>query len=136
MRTALSCNRPVAARAWQFKLNGHGKPAVKPECGLHFNLSNSVGLVVCLVAEGTEVGVDVEPFERAGEVLKLAREVFSLAEQAQLESLEGAGKLNRALSLWTLKESHIKARGWGLRRRWTGFRFCLAARRGYGWRLF
>ena len=114
MRTALSCYRPLPARAWQFKLNEHGKPAVQPECGLRFNLSNSLGLVVCLVAEGAEVGVDVEPVERAESILKLAPKVFSEAEQAQLESLEGAAKLDRALSLWTLKEAYIKARGLGL----------------------
>jgi len=118
MRTALSYGRPVPAQDWQFEVNEHGKPAVRsasePDCVLHFNLSNSLGLVVCLVAEGAEVGVDVEPFERAEQILKLAPEVFSTAEQAQLERLEEAEKFNRALSLWTLKESYIKARGMGL----------------------
>jgi 4'-phosphopantetheinyl transferase len=118
MRTALSYGRSVAAQAWQFKVNAQGKPAVDcavhPDCGVHFNLSNSLGLVVCLVAEDAEVGVDVEPLERADQILKLAPEVFSAAEQAQLAALEGAEKLDRALSLWTLKESYIKARGMGL----------------------
>jgi 4'-phosphopantetheinyl transferase len=123
MRTALSCYRPLPARAWQFKLNEHGKPAVEPECGLRFNLSNSLGLVVCLVAEGAEVGVDVEPFERAEQILKLAPKVFSAAEQAQLENLEDAAKLDRALSLWTLKEAYIKARGMGLALPLEGFSF-------------
>jgi len=118
MRTALSFGRAVPAQAWQFKMNEHGKPAVEhaseSDYGLHFNLSNSLGLVVCLVAEGAEVGVDMEPFERADQILKLAPEVFSAAEQAQLATLQGAEKLDRALSLWTLKESYIKARGMGL----------------------
>ncbi len=118
MRTALSYGRTVAAQDWQFKVNAQGKPAV--DCaaegnrGLQFNLSNSLGLVVCLVAEGAEVGVDVEPLERSEQILKLAPQVFSAAEQAQLWALEGAEKLDRALSLWTLKESYIKARGMGL----------------------
>jgi 4'-phosphopantetheinyl transferase len=118
MRTALSHHHPLAPQAWQFKLNAHGKPAIdtecEPECGLHFNLSNSAGLVVCLVAEGADVGVDVEAFKRADQILKLAPEVFSAAEKAQLETLDDAEKLDRALSLWTLKESYIKARGMGL----------------------
>jgi 4'-phosphopantetheinyl transferase len=113
-RTALSYRNPLPPQAWQFKLNAHGKPEIEPDCGLHFNLSNSLGLVVCLVAEGGEVGVDVEPFERADQILKLAPEVFSAAEQKQLGALQGAEKLDRALSLWTLKESYIKARGMGL----------------------
>jgi 4'-phosphopantetheinyl transferase len=118
MRTSLSYGRSIAAQTWQFSVNAHGKPAVEPvfepDCGLHFNLSNSLGLVVCLVAEGAEVGVDVEPFERAEQILRLVPEVFSAAEQAQLATLKDAEKLDRALSLWTLKESYIKARGMGL----------------------
>lgn len=118
MRTALSYGRIVPPQDWQFSVNAHGKPAIdhasEPEGGLHFNLSNSLGLVVCLVAEGTEVGVDVEPFERAEQILKLAPEVFSSAEQDQLAMLQGDEKLDRALTLWTLKESYIKARGMGL----------------------
>src|SRR5208283_4353354 len=51
-RTSLSRSRSVAPQDWRFKSNPQGKPAVDPECGLSFNLSNSLGLVVCLVAEG------------------------------------------------------------------------------------
>jgi 4'-phosphopantetheinyl transferase len=114
VRTALSSHRPVPPGAWRFTLNAHGKPGVEPDCGLQFNLSNSVGLVVCLLAEGAEVGVDVESSERAEDILKLAPRVFSASEQAQLHDLDDAGKLDHALSLWTLKESYIKARGMGL----------------------
>lgn len=114
MRTALSRYRPVEPQDWRFKLNEHGKPSVEPECGLQFNLSNSVGLVVCLVSEGAELGVDVEPFDRSEKILELAPEVFSPVERAQLEALPEAERLDRALSLWTLKEAYIKARGMGL----------------------
>lgn len=126
MRVALSHIRPVPPQDWQFKLGEHGKPGlaskpgvdgkpeIDPEGRLQFNLSNSVAMVVCLVAEGGEVGVDVEPFERSEQILKLAPDVFSPAEQAQLMSLTDTQKLDRAISLWTLKESYIKARGMGL----------------------
>ena len=133
MRTALSYGRRVAAQDWQFSVNAHGKPAIEraseQDCGLHFNLSNSLGLVVCLVAEDVEVGVDVEPFERAEQILKLAPKVFSAAEQAQLAMLHEAEKLDRALSLWTLKESYIKARGMGLSLPLDKFSFLFDARR-------
>ncbi len=114
VRKTLSLYRPVLPGDWRFTANAQGKPAVEPECGPRFNLSNSLGLVVCLVAEDADVGVDAESHERAGEILKLAREVFSAEEQAQLGSLPEAEKLDRALSLWTLKEAYIKARGMGL----------------------
>jgi len=114
VRTALSHYHPLAPEAWRFELSVHGKPRVDPDCGLRFNLSNSPGLVVCLIAQGTEVGVDVEPYKHAEKIAQLAPEVFSPAELAQFESLDGTEKLDRALSLWTLKEAYIKARGLGL----------------------
>ncbi len=114
VRTALSHYLPLRPEEWRFASNAHGKPSAEPECGLQFNLSNSVGLVVCLVAKGAEVGVDVEPFTRAGKILELAQEVFSAQERAQLDGLPKGEKLDRAMSLWTLKESYIKARGMGL----------------------
>jgi 4'-phosphopantetheinyl transferase len=46
--------------------------------------------------------------------MNVVERVFSRAERSQLDELEGAAKLDRALSLWTLKEGYIKARGMGL----------------------
>jgi 4'-phosphopantetheinyl transferase len=117
-RTALSHNLPLPPEAWRYVLNAHGKPSVDPDlaggAGINFNMSNAPGLVVCLVAEVAEVGVDVEPLSRAEQILKVAPEVFSAVERAQLELLSGAEKFDRAVSLWTLQESYIKARGMGL----------------------
>ena len=113
-RIALSHHYPLAPQAWRFALSSFGKPTAEQECGLRFNLSNSPGLVVCLIAGGAEVGVDVEPISRAEKIAELAPEVFSPQELAQLETLRGSEKIDRALRLWTLKESYIKARGMGL----------------------
>jgi len=113
-RIALSHARAVSPEAWRFQLNRYGKPEIDPECGLRFNLSNSLGLVVCLISEGAEVGVDVESRARAGSIAEIGPRMFSLQEQAQLESLPEPEKPERALQLWTLKEAYIKARGMGL----------------------
>ena len=114
-RTALSCYCGIAPEELRFSANRHGKPALEPDCGMRFNLSNSTGLVVCLVAEGAvEVGVDVEPYVRADQITNVGHKVFSSAEQAQLEVLPPAELLDRSLSLWTLKEAYVKARGVGM----------------------
>jgi len=113
-RTALSHDYPLAPQAWRFQENAHGKPAADPECGLRFNLSNSLGLVVCLISHGVEVGVDVAPYSHAEKIVELAPEVFSTRELAELRDLGGDEQMQRALSLWTLKEAYIKARGMGL----------------------
>ena len=125
-RVALSHAHPLPPQSWCFSVNKYGKPSPVPECGLRFNQSNSVELAVCLVskldarpgmkigANAAEVGVDVESFTRAGEILPLSARVFSEAERAQLDVLSAAARPDRALSLWTLKEAYIKARGMGL----------------------
>ena len=113
VRTALSHYRAIAPDAWRFKESEHSKPFLDPDCGLKFNLSNSVGLVVCLIAECDEVGVDIESHARSPEIMKVAERVFSRTERVQLDELEDAAKLDRVLSLWTLKEAYIKARGMG-----------------------
>jgi 4'-phosphopantetheinyl transferase len=149
VRTALSHCHPLAPDAWRFQTNAYGKPTIDPDCGLRFNLSNSPGLVVCLIAQGVEVGVDAEPIERAEKVADLAPEVLSPLELAQLEGLPNPDRLDRALSLWTLKEAYVKARGVGLSLPLTKFSFlfgdaegirleldpCLGSDAGQRWRF-
>lgn len=113
-RIALAHAHPIRPEEWKFEVNPYGKPRPVPECGLRFNLSNSHELVVCLVAHGAEVGVDVEPVVRAAQMLRVAEQAFSPLEREQLAGLPSYARLDRALSLWTLKEAYIKARGMGL----------------------
>ncbi|MDR3791798.1 MAG: 4'-phosphopantetheinyl transferase superfamily protein [Terracidiphilus sp.] len=110
-RVALSHVRATQPRDWDFSANPHGKPFAVPDCGLRFNLSNTEEIVVCLVADGAEVGVDAEPYMRAPQLVHMAEEFFSPAEMAQLMGFDGDKKLNLALSLWALKKAYIKARG-------------------------
>jgi 4'-phosphopantetheinyl transferase len=120
-RVALSHAHPLPPHAWRFSVNKYGKPSPIPECDLRFNQSNSLELAVCLIALPdptcgaiAEVGVDVESFARADEIVPLAARVFSAAERAQLDALPATARPDRALSLWTFKEAYIKASGMGL----------------------
>ena len=138
-RTALSHAHPLPPHAWNYSVNAHGKPAPIPEYGLRFNQSSSAELAVCLVAPkgagtgaevGPEVGIDVEAFSRAEEIVPLAPKVFSLAEREQLNALPAAERPHRALSLWTLKEAYIKARGMGLSLPLRGISFLFGGAQG------
>jgi len=122
-RNALSHHRTLPPEAWQFRRGPHGKPAPEPDCGLHFNLSTCEGLVVCLVARGTEVGVDTEPLARGETIVGLKEEIFTPAERRQLDELDGAARPDRAVSMWVLKEAYTKARGLGLTMPLMGFSF-------------
>jgi 4'-phosphopantetheinyl transferase len=114
LRNALSHSYPLAPEEWRFSTNAYGKPQIPSEFGLRFNLSRSPKLVICLVSRGIEVGVDLEPQERAGKIVEIAPRVLSPSELIQFELLTAQEKLNRALSLWTLKEAFTKACGMGL----------------------
>jgi len=113
VRCTLSRYRSIEPADWRFTQNAHGRPEIAPPCGLRFNVSNSPRLVVCAVACAS-VGIDVEPHVRAGEILDLAPTVFSRRELADLRALSGQAQRERAVSLWTLKECYVKARGIGL----------------------
>jgi len=114
VRATLSRYRPVAPAAWRFAKNEFGRPTIDPPCGVWFNLSNCVSLVVCAVSRVREVGVDVEPLARAEEVREVQSTVFSDAELADLRALDRTKEADRLVSLWTLKEAYIKARGIGM----------------------
>ena len=115
VRAALARHRPIEPIAWSFRRDGLGaRPEIDPPCGLHFNLTNHPTMIVCAVREGAPVGVDVEPSNRGGEILDVAQTVFSEAERHDLSSLPESERANRAVSLWTLKEAYLKARGAGL----------------------
>lgn len=116
-RTVLSRYAPVAPEAWVFQAGPYGKPDIaSPDVAprLSFNLSNTSGLVACIVAAGREVGVDTEELERAGQALEVADRFFSPSEVAALHALPKAARPRRFTTYWTLKESYIKARGMGL----------------------
>ena len=105
----------VAPTAWEWREGPHGRPEVAaPSSALHFNLAHSAGLVVCALAHGRTVGVDVEDLHRTrttdpGIVARYCtpREVTTVAAPSD-------GWRDRFLTYWTLKEAYLKARGLGI----------------------
>jgi 4'-phosphopantetheinyl transferase len=117
VRAVLSIYAPVAPRAWQFVRNRYGRPEIAGPDGappLRFNLSNTRGLIACLVTLEREVGVDVEDTTRKGETVGVADRFFSPSEAAALRALPASRQRDRFFDYWTLKEAYIKARGMGL----------------------
>ena len=121
VRSVLGEALGVAPQALKFVSNAWGRPAVVSDLipalshsPLYFNVSHTEGLIVCLVSTEGEVGVDTESFARAPDLLALAPDVFSAKELSELAALPVQDQAQRAVVLWTLKESYIKARGMGL----------------------
>ncbi len=116
VRCVLSRYVDVAPDRWRFVVDQHGRPEVsEPRLSLplRFNLSHTMGLIVCGVTIDREIGVDVE--ERSSrERLEAVQAYFSPFEVAALSMLTQRDQDQRMIEYWTLKESYLKAKGTGL----------------------
>jgi 4'-phosphopantetheinyl transferase len=109
VRTVLSNYAAVSAADWRFTADDRGKPRIVAPVvmpAIHFNLTNTLGLVVCAVSVAHElVGVDAERTDREVEAVALADRFFSPSEASRLEGLAAAERSELFFSYWTLKES-------------------------------
>ena len=108
-RTVLSRSAAVPPAGWRFRANHWGRPEIDPSAAgteaLRFNLSNTRGLVVCAVALGGEIGVDVELIDRAGSLLEIADRFMAPAEARDIAGLPPDAQALRFFTYWTLKEA-------------------------------
>jgi len=98
----------------QFTSGPMGKPALRANSPLRFNLSHSDHLILYAFSLGRELGVDIE--KQRGEVAtqEIVRNYFSAREQTEWDKLD-RGLQETAFYLgWTRKEAYLKARGDGL----------------------
>lgn len=95
-----------------------GKPVLadlrKDGRSLTFNLSHAHGNAMIAIAQGKEVGVDLELIREDVEVLKLADRFFSVREQEHLRSTLAAARSAEFFHYWVAKEAVLKAEGVGL----------------------
>jgi 4'-phosphopantetheinyl transferase len=92
----------------------HGKPELKGNLSLRFNLSHSGEVALFAFARDVEVGVDVERPRDGIDVESLAGQVCSPSEIHRLHCLRPEERLGELLTYWTQKEAYLKATGTGL----------------------
>lgn len=92
-----------------------GKPFCPCPEAPSFNVSHTTGTVALALSFQGPVGVDLEDRRRAVSVKALARRWFHPEEQAVLDE---AGP-EAFFRIWTRKEAYLKAKGQGLRGRWS-----------------
>jgi 4'-phosphopantetheinyl transferase len=88
-----------------------GKPHISNLSDVHFNISHSGHYVVCAVAP-KEIGIDVERIRSVN--LRIAERFFSPSEISDLMALGEEARMHYFITLWTIKESYLKAIGRGL----------------------
>jgi 4'-phosphopantetheinyl transferase len=132
MRLERDRTRFIAARGWLRRLLGgyvdtdatelvfavstDGKPdLVTPAVHwIRFNVSHSDDLAVYAVANGRDVGVDVERVRDDIPMDDVARRFFSVSERATIDGLPEPRRRRAAYACWTRKEAYLKAVGVGL----------------------
>ena len=118
LKTILSKYIGCAPADLKFDIDTRGKPFVSSDntLSLTFNLSHSGNRVVFAVSKNQDLGVDLELIKKERAILKIAERYFSTSETRELRNLPKASQVKRFYELWTLKESVLKACGYGLSR--------------------
>jgi 4'-phosphopantetheinyl transferase len=86
----------------------NGKPLLKNNFALYFNLSYRNHLFILGISEIKQTGVDVECIREIDDIPAFCKNFFSSAEIKIIDAAEDE-KLHRLFTLWTIKESFIKA---------------------------
>jgi 4'-phosphopantetheinyl transferase len=93
----------------------HGKPELAHPSTLRFNVAHSGDVALIALAEGCEVGVDVEVVRSRSDLHAVARRFFTAAEAGALAALDGDASAAAFHRCWVRKEACLKATGLGLR---------------------
>lgn len=112
LRSVLGRYLGAEAAGLEFRYNANGKPGLAEPVGdrIGFNLSHSASEFVLAVCREAAIGVDLEALDRAPAAQRIARRFFAADEVRQLAQ-PGCDADARALLLWSLKESIVKAKG-------------------------
>ncbi len=97
-----------------FDYSAYGKPCVRNEKGLHFNLSHAGDMALYAFAYQAEIGVDIEAIKTDFPVEDISQHYFSTTEISALSRLPDELKHRAFFTCWTRKEAYIKASGEGL----------------------
>ncbi|MCX5720487.1 MAG: 4'-phosphopantetheinyl transferase superfamily protein [Nitrospirae bacterium] len=108
----------VEPGAVTFQLGPSGKPVLchtTHGSDLSFNLSHAHGRALIAIAQGREVGVDLERIRPDIAVEKLSTRYFSPGEQTMIMQSAQEERPARFFRYWVAKEAVLKAQGVGLR---------------------
>lgn len=99
--------------AIHFERSPAGKPVYPLDPDFHFNLSHS-GCYIALAVGPSPVGVDVEQLRPSMDWNAIAKRFFAADEQRWLAGFDEAERQRRFITLWSRKESLLKATGEGV----------------------
>jgi 4'-phosphopantetheinyl transferase len=112
LRIILGRGLDVRPESLRFVRNPFGKPLLS-DTNLHFSLSHSASLAVVGVAEGIEVGVDVELVQPRAHLSRIAGRIFAPDDLARFQAARDDERIEMFYRLWTQTEARLKACGKG-----------------------
>lgn len=96
-------------------------------CVLSVSISHTDGMVAVAVGMASRLGIDVENMDRPAEHLPLNGRILAEKELRDVLACSQAGRVERFLQYWTLKEAWAKSIGVGLRARFSDIEFDLGS---------
>jgi 4'-phosphopantetheinyl transferase len=131
LRVLLQSYTDIPANEWGFETNAFGRPFVKYPAqyrNLYFSVSHTKGLTACVLAETSEIGIDIENITQDRRFIDIARGFFSSKEFDVLAATPRQELNRKFYAYWTLKEAYVKAMGVGLSLSLSSFWFDLKPR--------
>lgn len=116
LRSVLSGYTDIPAQQVRFTYGPYGKPHLvqrRDRRTVQFSVSHSRGLMVCAVARGAAIGVDVEAVGERWDVEELVRRRFARADLEPLLAAPVQERQRLFLRRWTRHEAYLKALGTG-----------------------
>jgi len=114
LRQLLGARLGVRPAAVELTTAPNGKPALRGDATLRFNLAHCDDVAAYAFGNDREIGIDIEAVRAIGDADQLAGRFFSDAEQAAYRALPPAQRPLGFFNCWTRKEAFIKAQGDGL----------------------
>ena len=112
LREVLSRYTGIAARDLRFHYGPQGKPELSSsEQKIQFNISHSQQHLMIAIAQGRQVGVDIEQIRPLTDMDLMAARFFSPRENSILRKLPLAQRMIAFYHAWTRKEAILKAYG-------------------------
>ena len=114
LRQLLGSYLGIPAAEVAFSYSEHGKPSLRPNQNLEFNVSHTKGMAVLGFCRRYRIGVDVERVRTDFQTSEIAERFFSEAERTALRAIPVEHRHRMFFRIWTRKEAYIKALGEGL----------------------
>lgn len=116
LRKILALYTDNHASSVDFEYKPNGKPYLRGNTGIHFNLSYSQNMAMVAVSMHRELGIDIQAIAQVADPESVAQLVFSPAELSYLLSLDVNNRQMAFAHIWVRKEAYIKALGTGFSR--------------------